>query len=574
MRSGVSSLSTGISTNTSTIGSLSTGLSTADSSIASLSTGASTTASTAASNVASLSTGVSALQHDALQWDPSLGAYDASHGAGSPQRVANVAPGTVGASSTDAVNGSQLYATNQTLVTLSSNVATGTLGVVQRDGTGQVAVLTAVGGTAANPGSAQVLTNLANGEIATASRDAINGAQLYGLSKTIANYLGGRSTVDASGTITAPNYTIGGTTYQTIGDTFGAVDQNLTSLNQQISLINQGAIKYFHYNTVLADSQAIGANSLAVGPAAVATGTAAVATGLNAQAKADNTVALGANANANHAGDVALGAGSTSAAAVQTSTMAVNGVTYTVAGTARATVSIGDVGNERTLTNLAAGRVSATSTDAVNGSQLFATNQQIASLGSSISAVSGNAVRYDLDGNGNKTNTVTLQGADPNAPVVVTNVAAATRNSDAVNFKQVKDIADTTLTSANTYTDTRSQYAIATANSYTDQKAAQTYNASTAYTDQKFHMLTSSMNSVRNEARQAAALGLAAASMQFDSRPGKLSVGFGGGAWRGQAAASMGVGYTSDDQSMRANISASTAGSDWGVAAGLSFTLN
>ncbi len=210
----------------------------------------------------------------------------------------------------------------------------------------------------------------------------------------------------------------------------------------------------------------------------------------------------------------------------------------------------------------------------MNGSQLFATNQQIASLGSSISAVSGNAVRYDLDGNGNKTNTVTLQGADPNAPVVVTNVATATRNSDAVNFKQVKDIADTTLTSANTYADTRSQYAIATANSYTDQKAAQTYSASTAYTDQKFHMLTSSMNSVRNEARQAAALGLAAASMQFDSRPGKLSVGFGGGAWRGQAAASMGVGYTNDDQSMRANISASTAGSDWGVAAGLSFTLN
>ncbi len=449
----------------------------------------------------------------------------------------------------------------------------GAVGVVQR-ATGNVAVLTAPGGSGASPGGAQVLSNLADGAITPVSRDAINGAQLHGVSTSLATILGGNATVDASGHVTAPSYTVNGNTYHSIGDTVSAVDQNLSNLNQQIVSISAGAVKYFHHNSTLADSQAIGMDSVAIGPAAVAAGSGSLAAGVNAQAKGDSALAIGANTSATHVGDVALGAGATTTATVQTSTMTVNGVSYAVAGTARATVSIGDIGQERTLTNLAAGRVSASSTDAVNGSQLYATNQQVAGLGSSLAAVSSTAVRYDVDAAGKRTNTVTLQGAAPNAPVVVTNVAAATRAGDAVNFKQVREIADTTLASANSYTETRTQYAIATANNYTDQKAVQTFNASTAYTDQKFQQLTSTMNSVRNEARQAAALGLAAASMQFDGRPGKLSVGFGGGAWRGQAAASMGLGYTNEEQTMRANISASTAGGDWGVAAGLSFTLN
>ena len=81
-----------------------------------------------------------------------------------------------------------------------------------------------------------------------------------------------------------------------------------------------------------------------------------------ANASATNSIALGTAATANIANSVALGSGSTTAAYVQTPTGTVNGRTYTYAGTpaTSSTVSIGRSGAERTLTNLAAGRVSAT----------------------------------------------------------------------------------------------------------------------------------------------------------------------------------------------------------------------
>ena len=79
---------------------------------------------------------------------------------------------------------------------------------------------------------------------------------------------------------------------------------------------------------------------------------------------------------------------------------------------------------------------------------------------------------------------------------------------------------------------------------------------------------------MRAEARQAAAIGLAAASLRYDDRPGKLSAAIGGGIWRGEGAAAFGLGYTNEDQTMRANVSATTAGGEWGIGAGLSFTFN
>ena len=68
--------------------------------------------------------------------------------------------------------------------------------------------------------------------------------------------------------------------------------------------------------------------------------------------------------------------------AVGVSSATVGGITYGgFAGSAPVgVVSVGSAGNERQLTNVAAGQVSATSTDAVNGSQLYATNQQISNI--------------------------------------------------------------------------------------------------------------------------------------------------------------------------------------------------
>ncbi|VTR52747.1 Haemagglutinin [Serratia fonticola] len=89
-------------------------------------------------------------------------------------------------------------------------------------------------------------------------------------------------------------------------------------------------------------------------------------------------MAIGTGAISHNVGDVALGAGSVTAAAVATTGATIGGNPHAFAGTApTSTVSVGDVGAERTITNVAAGRLSDTSTDAVNGSQLKATNDQV-----------------------------------------------------------------------------------------------------------------------------------------------------------------------------------------------------
>jgi autotransporter adhesin len=236
--------------------------------------------------------------------------------------------------------------------------------------------------------------------------------------------------------------------------------------------------------------------------------------------------------------------------------MTINGQTYTFAGTApTSTVSVGDVGSERTITNVAAGRVSASSTDAVNGSQLHATISAIEALESGVGSLDQNAVKYDINADGSKKNSITLQGGDPSAPVLISNVAAGVADTDAVNVKQLND-------------------GIASSKSYTDQVAATTLDQAKNYTDSRLGQLNQQIGSVRQEARQAAAIGLAAASLRYDDRPGKLSTSIGGGVWRGEGALALGVGYTSENGRVRANLSATTAGGEWGAGAGISFTLN
>jgi autotransporter adhesin len=243
-------------------------------------------------------------------------------------------------------------------------------------------------------------------------------------------------------------------------------------------------------------------------------------------------------------------------AAVGTSGATIQGKHYDFAGTAPVgTVSVGAQGAERTITNVAAGRISADSTDAVNGSQLYATNSAIDDLQTGVGNLTQNAVQYDLNSDGSKKNSITLQGGDVNAPVVISNVGKGVADTDAVNVAQLND----GITQVKSYTDTQVQYGIDTANSYTDQK---------------FSQLNQELGGVRSEARQAAAIGLAAASLRYDDRPGKLSVAVGGGLWRGEGALAFGAGYTSENGRVRGNLSGTAAGGQFGVGAGLSFTLN
>lgn len=111
------------------------------------------------------------------------------------------------------------------------------------------------------------------------------------------------------------------------------------------------------------------------------------------QSKAEKAIALGNQAQANNHNDVALGSGSSTEKAVATHGTTIDGEYYGFAGTEpTSTVSIGSKGKERTITNVAAGRVQYDSTDAINGSQLYATNQAIETLARRINKIGANAV--------------------------------------------------------------------------------------------------------------------------------------------------------------------------------------
>ena len=142
-------------------------------------------------------------------------------------------------------------------------------------------------------------------------------------------------------------------------------------------------------------------------------------------------------------GSVALGNGSTVSKPVGTASTTIQGTEYKFAGSKPVgTVSVGSAGEERTVTNVAAGQISADSTDAINGSQLYATNKAIENIKTGGAGV----VQYSdasnpTKSNGGKlTNNATLVGADANAPVTLSNVADGKAPTDAVNVRQLQQM--------------------------------------------------------------------------------------------------------------------------------------
>ena len=134
-----------------------------------------------------------------------------------------------------------------------------------------------------------------------------------------------------------------------------------------------------------------------------------IALGTSSLAVSDRAIAIGANAQARIADNVSLGANSVDKAAVQVTSATMNVTTATLnadgtttyttspytyggfAGNAIGVVSVGSVGAERQIVNVAAGEISATSTDAINGSQLYAVTNGIAALSSSVTNIVNNA---------------------------------------------------------------------------------------------------------------------------------------------------------------------------------------
>ena len=130
----------------------------------------------------------------------------------------------------------------------------------------------------------------------------------------------------------------------------------------------------------------------------------AVAIGKNSTASSEDAVAIGTNAQSDKKGAVALGSGSTTATLATNNTSAtINGITYNFAGATgnpNMQVSVGSAGATRQIKNVAAGEVSATSTDAINGSQLYAVARAVKPLKyvSVNSAAAGTGSNVDNDG--------------------------------------------------------------------------------------------------------------------------------------------------------------------------------
>ncbi|WP_370516753.1 beta strand repeat-containing protein, partial [Klebsiella grimontii] len=341
------------------------------------------------------------------------------------KKVTNVAAGTLSSTSTDGVNGSQLYATNQNVATNTTNITNlANTPLTFAGNTGSVTkklgeTLTVKGGkTTAGTYSDKNLNTVvdANGNLVVQmAENPVFTSAIIGGTTTLNNSgltITGGPSVTTTG-VNAGSKKVTNVAAGTLSSTStdGVNGSQLYATNSNINNIYNTGIKYFHANSTGEDSQATGLDSVAIGMGAVA--------------GFDN--------------DIALGAGSVTAETVATKGVTLDGTDYAFAGvTPTSTVSIGSEGAERTLTNVAAGRLSETSTDAVNGSQLHATNTALNTLGD-------RAVQYDLHEDGSVNyGDITLGGDTYNqytneGGTTITNVADGSAPSDAVNFSQLTE---------------------------------------------------------------------------------------------------------------------------------------
>ncbi|WP_153102289.1 ESPR-type extended signal peptide-containing protein [Paraburkholderia hayleyella] len=214
-------------------------------------------------------------------------------GAGSttPVALSNVADGTA---LNDAVNLGQLKAAGLSIDT-SGKI---TNSFVSYDDTSKN-LITLGGGVLRTR-----LTNVQDGRVSATSSDAITGGQLYGTAKSVADALGGGSSVNADGTLATPSYTISGKTYGDIGKALDAIGSTVTKIDN----VNTNAMKYIKVVSSASEATATGSDSVAVGGLASAKGDNSVAIGSGARAMVDSSVAIGKNALAEEANVFSVGA--------------------------------------------------------------------------------------------------------------------------------------------------------------------------------------------------------------------------------------------------------------------------
>lgn len=426
---------------------------------------------------------------------PQVSAGEVSVGTagGGERQITNVAAGSV---NTDAVNVAQLKGA----ISLIDDVAAAAV-TYDLDGAGNPNYrrVTLGAGTGTT-----TIGNLAGGAVTVGSLEAVNGGQLAATNAAIASFFGGRAAFDpASGAFTAPLFEIstistGGAIakglYENATDAFAAVDGSLVNLNTQITDIRNGGTKYLRVNSTGTEALASGADSIAVGTNARATAANSIAVGAGSLADRANSVSIGAAGAERQVTNLAAGTAATDAVNLgQLQASEQGALRYDLNGDGSvnyASATLGQTGTATTLRNLGPGQVSASSSEAINGAQLFAANQAVAThlgggaavnasgvltaptysinnvaangtvtkgsyndVGTAFDAVSNSlanvadqtgeidklAVKYDVDGSGNVINSVSLKGTGTGA-VKITNVAAGSilaGSSDAITGDQL-----------------------------------------------------------------------------------------------------------------------------------------
>ncbi|HAX2298362.1 TPA: hypothetical protein JW568_003419 [Escherichia coli] len=436
-----------------------------------------TNIATNTTNITNLTDAVNGLGDDSLLWNKTAGAFSAAHGTDATSKITNVKAGDLTAGSTDAVNGSQLKTTNDNVTTNTTNIATNTTNITNlTDSVGDLKDDSLLWNKAAGAFSAahgteatSKITNLLAGKISSNSTDAINGSQLYGVADSFTSYLGGGADISDTGVLCGPTYTIGGTDYTNVGDALAAINTSFSTSLGDALLWDATAGKFSAKHGINNAPSVI----TDVANGAVSSTSSDAINGSQLYGVSDYIAdALGGNAVVNTDGSIT------------TPTYAIAGGSYNNVGDALEAIdtTLDDAllwdttanggngafsaahGKDKTasvITNVANGAVSATSSDAINGSQLYSTNKYIAdalggdaevnadgtitaptytiantdynNVGEALDALDNNALLWDEDAGAYNAS------HDGNASKI-TNVAAgdlSTTSTDAVNGSQL-----------------------------------------------------------------------------------------------------------------------------------------
>ena len=368
-----------------------------------------TNIATNTASINTLNTSIDALEQDALLWDGT--AFSAAHGANKDaSKITNVLAGTVSSASTDAINGSQLHGLSSSIATYlgggatvsDSGVFSGpTYNIDGNDYTNVGAALDAIntslsdslgdallwdsttGAFSAKHGStASVITNVADGAVSDSSSDAVNGSQLYDVSNSVVDVLGGGAGVNTDGSISAPTYTIANTDYDNVGDALNALDTTLDdAMLWDATAGENGAFSASH------DGSASKITNVAAGTISD-TSTDAVNGAQLHGVSSSVAEALGGGAAVNSDGSISAPTYTIADTDYTNVGDAMNAIASTLDNALLWDATAGENGafnashdgKASVITNVANGQINETSTDAVNGSQLNATNMLIQNI--------------------------------------------------------------------------------------------------------------------------------------------------------------------------------------------------